>query len=357
MKAILVIGPIPPPITGQSVAFSYLKQLKIPHADIKIVNTQKYRIQGINYLHSIIILPFLIIFSKYGTIYFIGSRSNFGFLRQLPFLCAAIFKKVRLINHLHGADFKDFFSNSKFLKPLIRWVYLHVESSIILLEQMKDQFEDFPQHKLVVVPNTVGKEFENLNIEFPKNKTVLYLSNLMASKGILEFLKAAKQLLKEDKTVTIDIAGAFIGDHLYSKKRIQTAFYQLFDPLKANYPNRIFLHGTVSGQNKLDLLKAASIFVLPTYYPTEAFPIAIVEAMATGNAIVTTAHNYLKYIVSNNNGAIIPIKNEKEIMESVLRLFGDSANLEKIQKMNYKVAKNYRVNAFIKSISNILDND
>ena len=353
----MLIGPFPPPYTGQSVAFSYLKKIETNELDLEFHNTQRFRFLFLNYFSSVFFLPLRILLTNYALIYFIGSRSKFGFLRQLPFLVLAIFKKIRLINHLHGADFKTFYKNSGILKPLIYWVYSCVNTTIILLEEMKDQFKDFPNLNLEVVHNAVGKDFENLNVKFPKSKQVLYLSNVMASKGIIEFLTAAKQLLKRDKSIVIAIAGAFLGDDITSKKEIKSTFYTLYDPLKKSYPNRIHYYGIVRGQKKIDLLKLSSIFVLPTYYPTEAFPIAILEAMATGNAIITTSHNYLEYIISKDNGVIIPIKEKNEIVRNVEQLFNDGTSLEIIQKTNYRVAKNFAMDSYIKKLEKILVND
>ena len=69
-----------------------------------------------NYLDSLFILPIYILFNQFDSIYFLGSRSKLGFLRQLPFLTIAILKRIKLINHLHGADFKQFFKKAGFLK-------------------------------------------------------------------------------------------------------------------------------------------------------------------------------------------------------------------------------------------------
>ena len=42
------------------------------------------------------------------------------------------------------------------------------------------------------------------------------------------------------------------------------------------------------GDEKYDLLSRCHVFVLPTQYPVEAQPLALLEAMASGCAIVTT---------------------------------------------------------------------
>lgn len=349
----LLIGSLPPPITGQSISFSYLTNLT-NQGRFRIYNTNKTSFNFFNYLDSLLFLPIYILFNQFDSIYFLGSRSKFGFLRQLPFVSIAILKRIKLINHLHGADFKEFYKNSGFLRGIIKWAYKNVDTSIVLLEEMKDQFKAFPNMKLEVVPNAVSKELENLDISFPKEKRILFLSNIMASKGIIEFLNASKKLLKENNSIRIDIAGDFISDNYLPKNQIKKKFLDLFEVLKNDFPERIFYHGPVFGIKKVDLLRSSSIFILPSYYPTEAFPISIIEAMATGNAIITTEHNYLDKIVSKKNGIIIEPKNYKEIFNSVITLLNNQDVLQATQKNNLEESKRFSLHKHLKLIESIL---
>ena len=353
---ILLIGSLPPPITGQSISFSYLTNLT-QNSRFRIYNTNKTSIKFFNYLDSSFFLPIYILFNQFDSIYFIGSRSKLGFLRQLPFVSIAILKRIRLINHLHGADFKGFYKNAGCLKSIIKWVYKKVGTSIVLLEEMKEQFKAFPKMKLEVVPNAVNKELENLDIAFPKDNRIIFLSNIMASKGIIEFLIASKQLLKDDRTISIDIAGDFISDNYLSKNQIKKKFLDLFEVLKNDFPERIFYHGPVSGIKKLDLLRFSSIFILPTYYPTEAYPISILEAMATGNAIITTKHNYLEKIISDRQGKTIKIKDTTQIINSIKELFNNQQKLQLIQKNNLKLSKKHNIDNHLNQLYKIITND
>jgi glycosyltransferase involved in cell wall biosynthesis len=336
----LLIGSLPPPITGQSISFSYLTNLT-NQGRFRIYNTNKTSFNFFNYLDSLLFLPIHILFNQFNSIYFLGSRSKLGFLRQLPFVSIAILKRIKLINHLHGADFKEFYKNSGFLRGIIKWAYKNVDTSIVLLDEMKDQFQAFPKMKLEVVSNAISKELENFEIFFPKEKRILFLSNIMASKGVIEFLIAAKQLLEEDSSIRIDIAGEFMSDNYLTKNQIKKKFLDLFEDLKNDFSERIFYHGPVSGIKKVDLLKSSSIFVLPTYYPTEAFPISIIEAMASGNAIITTKHNYLEKIISKKHGETIQIKDARQIVDSIKKLFTDQQKLQVIQNNNLILSKSF----------------
>lgn len=350
----LLIGSLPPPITGQSVSFSYLTRLSNKNRFI-LYNTNKTTFKFFNYLDSFIFLPIYILFNPFDSIYFLGSRTKLGFLRQLPFLTIAIIKRAKLINHLHGADFEQFSKKAGLLKSIIEWVYKKVDISIVLLEEMKDQFQAFPKMKLEVVPNAISEEFENLDIVFPKEKRILFLSNIMASKGIIEFLTASKQILKDDNSIRIDIAGDFISDNYMDKNQMKKKFFKLFECIKKDFLERIFYHGSVSGKKKVDLLKSSSIFILPTYYPTEAYPISIIEAMATGNAVITTKHNYLEKIISKKNGGTIKIKDSSQIVESIKKLFIDQQKLQVIQYNNFMLSKSFNLENHLSLLQNILD--
>ena len=108
-----------------------------------------------------------------------------------------------------------------------------------------------------------------------------------------------------------------------------------YNKLKKKHPKNIFFHRTVSGLKKIDLYLKSSIFVLPSYYKTEAFPISIIEAMSTGNAIITTKHNYLPKIISKENGKLIKTKDSLSIYKAVVKLLNDKKKLKKIQNFNF----------------------
>lgn len=351
----MLIGPFPPPYTGQSVAFSYLKKIETNELDLEFHNTQRFRFLFLNYFSSVFLLPLRILLTNYALIYFIGSRSKFGFLRQVPFLLTTIIKRKKTINHLHGADFYYFYQNSGFLKPLIKLCYDRVNTSIVLLEAMKKEFVDFPQMKLEVVANAYDTNFDFSKISFSKSKNLLYLSNIMASKGILEFLDAADILLKENTDLTISIAGDFIGDHLKKKSQIKKTFYNNYNPMKYKYKDRINYFGVLSGRKKKELFLKNSIFILPTYYPTEAFPISIIEAMRTGNAIITTKHNYLGEIINQRNGCLIAKHSVREIVDATKFLINDTSLLQQIQEYNIQISiKEYTLTNYLTKVKKII---
>ncbi len=334
---VLFFGPLPPPVTGQSSSFQLVYGLFSVNGFL--CNSTKFgQRKVLNTLYCLIKLTYLFVFCKFKIVYFTSTRSHSGFLKDsyLLFLSRVWGKKV--INHLHGADFLSFFNSSKFLKPIIRFFYSSIYRSIVLLPSMVNEFNDFNNMKVSTIANCYPVNFDSWKCEFPKKPQLLYFSNLMESKGILFFLDSLKDILSAFPNVDVKIAGAFMGDHLSVKRRIQDQFFERLDYLEKMFPGKVDYLGELFGEEKIKVLSESSVFVLPTFYPTEAFPITIIEAMRMGNAVITCDHNYLAEIITERNGFVIPTHCSKSIAEKVCLLFSDEDLLLKIQENNIREA-------------------
>ncbi|WP_218599657.1 glycosyltransferase family 4 protein [Polaribacter sp. NJDZ03] len=354
---ILFFGPFPEPYTGQSISFKQV--FENFNSDKILFNTTNFKKNKIiNSLYCLFFLPIVFVFYKFDKIYFTCTRSKFGFIKDFQLLLFAKIFNKKVVNHLHGADFIDFYKNSGFLKKLIRWSYNHINTNIVLLPSMKDQFNEFSSSKIEVVANCYSSDFKDYKVDFSlKKKQLVFLSNLIYSKGVFVFLEAIKELLDKDKDLIIKIAGLPMGDELMSTKNVSIKFKEISEELKLLYPKRFLYLGVVQGKDKEDLLKESSIFVLPTFYKTEAFPLTIIEAMYFGNAIITTDHNYLKDVIDLKNGALIKTKSFNDIVDNVTILFQDKKRLQKIQGFNHKEAMlKYNPNTFDMKVGEIINN-
>lgn len=355
---VLFFGPYPPPLTGQSIAFKTFVD-NIDHEKKTIVNSTKFGEKKIrNSFYAIYISIAKILSNRYSAIYFTCSRSKHGFLKELPLLLLSRLFRIKIINHLHGNDFQQFYENSGPLKPLITYCYNGIETSIVLMEEMKKEFVSFPNMKLQVVHNCYGHDFDETkrnSIKQPKKIHILYLSNLLKSKGILEFLDAAENICSKRNDIKFVIAGKPMGDQFWKVEEIKKSFNVKYNKAKKNYPEQIDYLGTIKGAEKLNELIKASIFVLPTYYPTEAFPISIIEAMRCGCAIITTNHNLLPNIIKPENGLLVEKQSSSAIVTAINNLLSNKKKLKKIQEYNMNFAKqNYSPEKYTSELKNIV---
>ena len=300
-KKVLFFGPYPNPIHGQSISFK--ETYDNFNADKILFDTSVFGDKKfLNSIYSILRLPYIFLFKKFEVIYFTCSRTIFGAIKDILLLSLSIIFKKKIICHLHGCDFIDLFNKNCIINFIIKKLYVKIDKFIVLTEKMKDQFNFIAQDKIEVIENCYSFEYENLKINFNNKKNqILFLSNIMFSKGIFDLLDISDKLLRLNSDLKIKIAGKFISDYNLNAEMTKKLFFKKKNILKNNHVDRIFYLGSIHGDEKIRLLSESKIFVLPTFHKSEAFPISIIEAMKFGNAV----KYYLSDIISNMNGFII----------------------------------------------------
>lgn len=355
-EKVFFVGPYPHPVTGQSIAF---KEVYDNYNGFALLcDTTKFSDSKLlNTFYCLFRIPYVFLFFKFDKVYFTCTRSKFGFLKDFQLLLFCMIFNKKVINHLHGADFLDFYEKSGLLKNLIKWSYSKISVSIVLMPAMKEQFVSFPKMEIIVVPNAYPLEFDSINIDIlDKKKQILYLSNIIETKGIFIFLDAIEKLLFEYQDIIVKIAGKPMSDKISNVKTVENKFNYKYSVLKIKYPERLFYLGSVEGLKKNQVLKESSIFVLPTYYKTEALPITIIEAMRFGNAVITTKHNYLGDIINESNGFLVEPKSSLDLYEKIKKLLNDENKLRIIQSNNISHAiDNYSPISFISQVNEIIN--
>jgi glycosyltransferase involved in cell wall biosynthesis len=302
---ILLVGPLIPPVHGQALAFTRFVE-SIDEDKKIVVNTNledKSKVGKIfGTFKTLFTIAFKALFSKYDVVYFTCSRSFLGSIKDIVLINLVSLRKVKIVNHLHGSDFYEFLHNlPSWYQKILIYSYKKVAISIVLLDSMKEQFSDFKDMKVEVVSNFYDKELDEKFVEKDTNKiNLVYLSNIMSSKGIFELIEAFEELSRKYDNIYLNIAGGYISDEYMSIDEVKEKFEKAI-----SQNDRIKYLGKTFGEDKVRLLQSSDIFVLPSYYKSEAFPISIIEAMACENAIVTTNYKYLPEIVDRNNGIVL----------------------------------------------------
>jgi glycosyltransferase involved in cell wall biosynthesis len=115
--------------------------------------------------------------------------------------------------------------------------------------------------------------------------------------------------------------------------------------------------GLVRGEEKSQMLQEANVFVLPTFYRMEGLPISIIEAMATGNVIITTNHGAIPDLITEGeNGFLIKKKSADAIVEKLLFLVENPSKAKEISNNNIlKAKRSFTSEKFSEKLLNILD--
>ena len=237
------------------------------------------------------------------------SQTTLGFYKDSIFILLALLFHRKTLLQLRGSNFHNWLTGSSLLmRAFVSFVLRRTQGIVVLGNNLKYLFSDyFEDANIFVVPN--GGDFQvrhgAKDEAFPK---ILYLSNLLLSKGIEDVLNAALLLKKNSRLrFHLDVVGAW--DDARTKAKILRLIKHKELPLT--------FHQAVSGERKFDFYGAADIFVFPPREP-EGHPWVIVEAMAAGLPIITTDQGAIRESVKDGvNGFIIEKKNHYQIAEKI----------------------------------------
>ena len=168
-----------------------------------------------------------------------------------------------------------------------------------------------PQARIQLIPN--GVEVGGRNSPVPRRKQILVVSKMLVRKGIQYLIRA---LAGTDPGYKLHIVGD--GPYMPEIRR-----------LIAETGSDVRLWGWLrnDSQELTELFDTSSIFVLPS--ESENFPIALLEAMRAGLAIVTTRGTGCAEVVGDAALLVEPCSVEA-IRSAINRLTGDSALRESL---------------------------
>ncbi len=358
-KKILLILHYPPPIHGASMVGKYISESERINSAfqtkyIYLGTTKSFKerkrvtVRKIGHLFSLIYKSISVAYTfRPNLIYLTLSSNGMGFYKDalLVFLLRGL--NIKLIYHLHN---KGVSRNQN--KTFDNWLYQRVfkKGDVILLS--KKLFGDIQKYvseeRVFYCGNGIPK------IDFKEEQTnndvveILFLSNLIVSKGVFSLIEACKIL--NDRG--IDFHCYLIGNEGDVSKE------EVNDEIINNGLNsKVEYIGTKYGDEKLEFMEKADIFVFPTYYPNECFPLVLLEAMQHRLPVITTNEGAIEEIIEHNkNGYIVEKKNPSalaEKMEDLIQnaetriLFGDAGHK--------KYCENYTVEAFENRLISILN--
>lgn len=143
---------------------------------------------------------------------------------------------------------------------------------------------------------------------------VLFAARLLATKGVADFVEAARKLAARGIAARFAIAGQPDPKNPDSVRESDLARW------KAEGIVEILGHSS----NMPDLLRSASLFVLPTFY-REGVPKALLEAAATGLAAVTTnTPGCRDIVVDGETGLLVPPRDVDALATAIEQLLNDA---------------------------------
>lgn len=167
---------------------------------------------------------------------------------------------------------------------------------------------------------------------------VCYVSSMEASKGWIELLEAAEQICASNPDVDF---------HFYGGVGVGSTVDAVRERFRAcTHPERIVWHGHVPDDEKWSALLSSHLFCFPSH--TEQFPVAILEAMACGLAIVATRVGAIEdAVVEGEGGWLVDPGSSDELVGAIREALDDRERLVRFGTFNQlRQKQRFSIDAF-----------
>lgn len=223
---------------------------------------------------------------------------------------------------------------SKIIRFILKTEYrFAMRKSHNVFFQNNDDVKVFTDNKIIKKEKTVILNGSGVNLEkfiqkpLPDGTAFLCISRLIKDKGVYEYLQAAKRVKEQYPNARFLLVGPYDSNPSALKQ----------EELKPYIDDGIVEYfGEASDVRPY--LEMCNVFVLPSY--REGTPKTVLEAMATGRAIITTdATGCRETVTSGENGYLVPIKDVDSLADAMVDLIENPAQIAQMAEQGLQMVK------------------
>ena len=217
-----------------------------------------------------------------------------------------------LVVTVHGQDLQVALYRNVRCKRALTTVFKKADKIITVSTKLKNIAEEnlgFSE-KIIVINNGINTKKlvvgeNSLASDYVDYKTILSVSNLVASKGIDLNLKAISKLVKKYSNLRYVVIGD--GPEINNLKKLTS---------RLNLKNNVEFLGRLPQEKVMDYMAAASVFSLPSW--REGFGVVYLEAMAHGKPVIGCAGEGIEDIIENGTtGMLVRTKDLDSLFEAL----------------------------------------
>jgi glycosyltransferase involved in cell wall biosynthesis len=361
LKKALFILPLPPPVHGSSMVGKYIKDSdllndKFESKYINLTTSKTVDEIGKNpvvkvsrYFKIVLRTVVELLTFKPDIVYLAITAKGIGFYKDLPIaLFVKLFSK-KLVLHYHNKGVSE--RQHKFFDHLLyRTLFKNTKVMLLSKKLYADVAKYVNKEDIFYCPNGIPV-IQNLNdVLSEKRKTpqLLFLSNLIESKGVFVLIEALKLLKDQRFLFQCNLVG---GEGDISSKQLTEKVQDL------NLQDCVSYLGKKFHDDKHEIFQASDIFIFPTFYHNECFPLVLLEAMQFGLPVISTKEGGIPDIVKDNETGFVIAKQNPEQLAKKIKWFiehPDEASLMGLAGQTL-FFKNYTLEVFEKRLAAILN--
>ena len=221
---------------------------------------------------------------------------------------------IPVVLHIHGGVFLMNRTSNPIFRMLSKALFKHSKQVVVLSDLERQALvEKYNYCSAVVLCNSIDTAKYKFDQKVLKGQkpVLLFLGRIHESKGIEDILEAFR-LLKHEMDFRFILCGAGPLKDNFVDSCMQT--------LGADFE----FMGIVSGQDKINVIKEAEFFLLPSRYG-EGLPMALLETMAAGIVPIVTNDASMKFVVQHKiNGIRVNKRDPQDLFEKLQMIITDS---------------------------------
>lgn len=354
---ILFLLHFPPPVHGSSIVGLYIKESGLINENYhcqyinlgtsrSIDEIGKKPFSKVTRYANIIVKTAKNLFSqKPDLCYYAITAKGSGFYKDALIIMMVKLFRVKLVYHFHNKGVK--FKQDNFIDNLI-YSYVFRNSSIIMLSPnlYPDIRKYVSEQNVFYCPNGITLNVSRINKKNLHRIQILFLSNLLESKGLYILIEACGILINKGIAFHCNFVGRE-GDvsESYLNKKIKDS----------GLNDCLTFHGSKYGKEKEEIFMQTDIFVHPTF--NDCYPLVLLEAMQHSIPVVSTFEGGIPDIVDDGvTGFLVQQKNALALAEKLEILINDPTLRQSMGKAGRaKYEREYTLDVFENRLKSILD--
>ena len=357
---ILFILHLPPPIHGAAMMGKYIQESELINSsfdcfcinlatagslsDIGHVSLEKL----LKYLLLLRYISHVVKEIRPELVYITPNAGGKAFFKD--FIVVQMLKSMgcKIIAHYHNKGVSAY--QSKWIYNFLYKRFFSNLKVILLAENLyKDIAKYVKREDVYICPNGIPSSCKE-EMEARRNNVIphlLFLSNLLISKGVIVLLDALKILKEKEYTFVCQ----FIGGETAEINAVQ--FFEEVN--KRELSDLVTYVGRKVREQKEALLRQADIFVFPTYY--ETFGLVNLEAMEYKLPVISTNEGGIPDIVKDGeNGLICEKQNPVSLADCIAKLLDDEELRVKMGSAGHeKFCREFTLDKFENRMRDILN--
>lgn len=257
---------------------------------------------------------------------------------------------AQIVVHYHNKGVIS--RQGKFLDNILYKKFFKGLKVILLANILYEDVKKYvAKEDVLICPNGIPESLQEEPVAERHNAPpkILFLSNLIVSKGVIVLLDALKILKNRSVRFTCD----FVGGETDELNAVRFAEEVKSRGLEGN----AFYAGRKYGSEKTPYFENADVFAFPTFYHNEAFPLVNIEAMEFKLPIVSTNEGGIPDMVVNGENGLICERNNAESLASALEklLLNKNMRIQYGENGYKKFKSEFTLQSFEKQIVEILN--